>query len=175
MHKKLVLFLSAFVDDAKMDGRKQNMDSMWKTRHKEVNLEDPTPLIDPLYLGCTERDAKVDPQAVQSKTELFKKLTTTKEADEKDETNENICWKRSLLGAHDTEGHAEKCVDRYCHLAKNVSSFQQVATPCMYDHLIPLEDYETTGELFAARAQIVLKCMYLARIGGPDLVWWHDQ
>ena len=36
---------------------------------------------------------------VQSKTELFKKLTTTREADEKDQTKENIRWKRSLLGA----------------------------------------------------------------------------
>ena len=32
---------------------------------------------------CIWGVVKVDPQAVQSKTELFKKLTTTKEADEK--------------------------------------------------------------------------------------------
>ena len=31
---------------AKKVGQKQNMDSMWKTRHKDVDLEDPTPLID---------------------------------------------------------------------------------------------------------------------------------
>ena len=55
---------------------------------KEINLEDPTPFLDHVHLGCTQRVAKVDPQAVQSKTELFKKLTTTKEADEKDSTKE---------------------------------------------------------------------------------------
>ena len=36
----------------------------------------------------TQRQAKVDPQAVQSKTELFKKLTTTREAAEKDQTKD---------------------------------------------------------------------------------------
>ena len=33
------------------------------------------------------------------------------------------------------------------------------------------EDYETTGELSPVCAQVVLKCLYLARIGRPDLLW----
>ena len=44
-------------------------------------------------------------------------------------------------------------------------------TPCMYDHLISLEDYERTGRLIAVCAQIVLKCMWLASSGRPDLLW----
>ena len=51
---------------AKKVGQKQNMDSMWKTRHKDVDLEDPTSVDRLLYLGCTQGDAKVDPQAHQS-------------------------------------------------------------------------------------------------------------
>ena len=104
--KKVGIFLSVYVDDQKKVGQKQNMDSLWKTRQKEVDFEDPTPLIDFLYLGCTQGDAKVDPQAVQSETELFKKLTTTKVADEKDQTEEQ---------SYDTEGHAEKCVILRCN------------------------------------------------------------
>ena len=57
-HKKLGLFSSVNVDDVKMLGKKQNIDSIWKTKQKDTDLEFPTPLI--------------DPQAVQSKTELFK-------------------------------------------------------------------------------------------------------
>ena len=57
-------------------------------------------MTDQVYVGCTQRDAKVDPQAFQSKSELFTKLTTTREAVEKDPTKEKgIRWKRSLLGA----------------------------------------------------------------------------
>ena len=41
----------------------------------EIDFEDPKPLIDQVYSGCTQREADVDPQAVQSKTELFTQLT----------------------------------------------------------------------------------------------------
>ena len=61
---------------------------------------------------------------------------------------------------------------RYCESAqKDVSSLQQVARPCIDDHLIPPEDRETTRGLSAVCAQIVLLCVYLARIGRPDLLW----
>ena len=70
------------------------------------------------------------------------------------------------------EGHAEICVERFCQLAKkDMSTLQQVATPCIDDHQIPREDYETTGEFSAVCVQIVLKYLYLARIGRPDLLW----
>ena len=85
---------------------------------KEINLEDPTPFLDHVHLGCTQRVAKVDPQAVQSKTELFKKLTTTKEADEKDSTKEKHLLETITAWGYDMEGHAEKCVERNCELEK---------------------------------------------------------
>ena len=55
-----------------MVGKKQNMDSICKTRQKETNFEDPTPLGDEVHLGCMHRDAQVVPRAVQSKSELPK-------------------------------------------------------------------------------------------------------
>ena len=50
-----------------------------------------------------------------------------------------------------------------------LSSLQQVATPCIDDHQIPPEYFETAGELSAVCAQMVIKCLYLARSGRPDL------
>ena len=128
-----------------MVGKRQNMDFMWKILQKEIDLEDPTPSEDQVYSGCTEREAKVDPQAVQSK---------------------NIRWKRSPLGAMIGKS-CRICFARYCESAqKDVSSLQQVATPCIDDHQIPPGDYETTGEFTAVCAQIVMKCLYLA-----DFLW----
>ena len=72
VHMTLGLFLSVSVGDVKMVGKKQHMDSICKTRQKETNFEDPTPLTDEVHLGCMQRDAKVVPRAVQSKTELPK-------------------------------------------------------------------------------------------------------
>ena len=46
---------------AKMVGKKQNMKSIWIIMQKEVDLEDQTPLIDQVYWGCPQREAKVDP------------------------------------------------------------------------------------------------------------------
>ena len=37
-----------------------------KPCRKRLDLGDPTPLIDEVYVGCTQREAKVDLQAVQS-------------------------------------------------------------------------------------------------------------
>ena len=39
------------------------------------------------------------------------------------------------------------------------------------DHNFKEEELETVGELSNVCSQIVLKCLYLARIGGPD-IWW---
>ena len=38
MHRKKGLFLSVYVDDIKLAGKKQNLDPMWKVLNKEVDL-----------------------------------------------------------------------------------------------------------------------------------------
>ena len=53
------------------------------------------------------------------------------------------------------EGDAENAKKDTATQKKDVSSLLQVATHCIDDHLIPPEDYETTGELFAACAHMV--------------------
>ena len=69
------------------------------------------------------------------------------------------------------EGHAKKCVDRYCELAnKTTQRLHKVATPCLDDHECK-EEKGSVGELSHVCSQIVLKCLYLARIGRPDILW----
>ena len=36
--------------------------------------------------------------------------------------------------SYDMEGHAKKCVERYCEFANKTTQFYKVATPCMDDH-----------------------------------------
>ena len=45
------LFLSAYVDDIKLTGRKQNINPMWKLLLKEVDLGDPTSFLDHVFSG----------------------------------------------------------------------------------------------------------------------------
>ena len=46
------LFLSVYVDDIKLAGKKQNINPMWKVFNKEVDLGEPTSFLDHVYLGC---------------------------------------------------------------------------------------------------------------------------
>ena len=70
------------------------------------------------------------------------------------------------------EGHAKKCVERYCELAnKTTQQLYKVSTPCIDDHHFKEEEMKSVAELSQVCSQIVLKCFYLARIGRPDILW----
>ena len=70
------------------------------------------------------------------------------------------------------EGHAKKCVERYCELAnRTTQQLYKVSTPCIDDHHFKEEELKSVGELSKVCFQIVLKCLYLARIGRPDILW----
>ena len=78
----------------------------------------------------------------------------------------------SLHGLYDMEGHAKKCVERFCELAnKTIQQLCKVSTPCIDDHHFKEEEMKSVGELSQVCSQIVLKCLYLARIGRPDFLW----
>ena len=57
--KKDYTFLSVYVDDVKLAGKKHNLDPMWKALNKEVDLGEPTSFLDHVYLGCTQRQCEV--------------------------------------------------------------------------------------------------------------------
>ena len=60
--------------------------------------------------------------------------------------------------SYDMEGHAKKCVERYCELAnKTTQQLYKVSTPCIDDHHFR-ENWISVGELSHVCSQIVLKC-----------------
>ena len=79
---------------------------------------------------------------------------------------------RTSSWSYDMAGHAKKCVERYCELAnKTTQQLYKVSTPCNDDHHFKEEETKSVGELSNTCSQIVLKCLYLARIGRPDILW----
>ena len=69
------------------------------------------------------------------------------------------------------EGHAKKCVERFCELAnKTTQQLYKVSTPCIDDHHFKEEKLKSVGKLSKKCCQIVLKCLYLARIGRLDIL-----
>ena len=51
VHREKGLFLSVYVDDIELAGKKQNLDPMWKVLNKEVDLGEPTSFLDHVHLG----------------------------------------------------------------------------------------------------------------------------
>ena len=51
VHREKGLLLSVYVDDIKVDGMKQNINPMSKVRNKEVDLGEPTSILDHVHLG----------------------------------------------------------------------------------------------------------------------------
>ena len=65
------LFLSVYVDDIKLAGKKQNLDPMWKLLNKELDLGEPTSFLDHVYLGCTQRQCEISKDIVDNYRTMF--------------------------------------------------------------------------------------------------------
>ena len=79
---------------------------------------------------------------------------------------------RTAAWSYDLEGHMKKCVERYCQLAnKKTEQLYKVSSLCLDDHLFQKDELESVGDLSNICSQIVLKCLYLARTGRPDILW----
>ena len=70
------------------------------------------------------------------------------------------------------EGHAKRCVERCWDFAnKTTQQMYKVATLCLDDHQFKEEDVASVGDLSYVCSEIVLKCLYLARISRPEILW----
>ena len=71
VHREKGLFLSVYVDDIKLAGKKHNIDPMWKVLNKEVDLGEPTSFLDHVYFGCTQRQCEVSQDIVDNYRTMF--------------------------------------------------------------------------------------------------------
>ena len=58
VHRTQKLFLSIYVDDIKMAGKRQNLAPLWKKLMKYVDIEEPTSFLDHVCSGYTQRECK---------------------------------------------------------------------------------------------------------------------
>ena len=98
-----------YVDDIKLAGKKQNIDSMWKILNKEVDLGEPTSFLDHVYLGCTQRQCEMSKDIVDNYRTMFESRISAVRT-ETLPFSENL---RVSSWSYDMEGHAKKCVERY--------------------------------------------------------------
>ena len=149
------LFLSVYVDDIKLAGKKRNLDPMRKLLSKEVELGEPTSFLDHVYLGCTQRQCQINKDIVVNYRTMFESRISA-ERTEKLPFHQNL---RISSWSYDMAGHAKKCVERYCELANmTTQQLYKVSTPCIDDHHFKKEELKSVGELSHVCSQIDLKC-----------------
>ena len=98
VHRDKGLILSVYVDDIKLAEKKQNLDPMWKMLMKDVDLGVLTSFLLQKYVW------------IQDFCWSYRKLSVS------EKSGANISsW------FYDMEGHAKKCVERYCKLANKTT------------------------------------------------------
>ena len=134
------------VDDIELAEKEQNSDPMWKELLKDFDLGEPTSFLDRVYLGCTQRECQISKDIVDNYRTMF-------------ESRISVGATQKLLGlekpdanlstwSYDLEGHAKKCVERYCEQAnKTTQQLYKVSTPCLDDHQFEEEYMGSVGEL----------------------------
>ena len=129
---------------------------IWKNQH-------PSSIMCIWYVPCEMRKDIVDNNRTMFEFRISARAT------EKLPCSENM---RIPSWSYDMEGHAKKCVERYCELAnRTTQQLYKVSTHCIDDHHFKEEELNSEGELSKVCSQIVLRCVYLARVGRPDILW----
>ena len=150
VHREKGLFLSEYVDDIKLAGKKQNFGPMWQDTHGRRHV----------YLGCTRRECQICKDIVDNYRNMFESRIYAWSM-EKTTSFREIGLEYFLM----VLGHAKKCVEIYCELAnKTTQQLHKVATPCIDDHHFKEEEMNSVEALSKVWEQFVLKCQDLARI-----------
>ena len=168
--QKTKIFLSVHVDDINMAGKKQNLAPVWKKLMKNVDIEEPTSFLGHVYLGCAQRECKLNEKIIGQYNKMIESRISA------GATEKLPGWDKprakTSAWSYDMEGHARKWVERYCEVAnKKTEQLYKVSHPYLDDRQIKKEELENKGELPEVCSHIVFKCLYLARIGRPDILW----
>ena len=132
------------VNDIMLARKKQNIDPMWKLLNRQVHLGESASFLDHVYLGYTQRQCETSKDIVDNDRTMFESRISVGAAEKASSAEKlNISpW------FYDTEGHAKKCVERYCELAnKTTQQLCKVSTPCLDDHHFKEEELESAGKV----------------------------
>ena len=125
---------------------------------KLVDLGELRSFLDHVCLGCTQRECKSNESVVDENRNMFESRVSA------GATEQLPGWEKShanrIAWSCDMEGHAKKCVERYCELAnETIQQLYKDSTPCLDDHHFKNEELETVGDLSKVCCQIVLTCL----------------
>ena len=147
VHREKGLFLSVYVDDIKLAGKKQNINLMWNVLNKEVDLGELASCLDHVYLGCTQRECQTSNDIVDNYRNMFESKIFAG-------ATESCLILRNLAHTFPHDLMIWKLMQR--NAWKDIAKWQ--TKPCIDDHQFKEGEIGSVGELSKMCAQIVLKC-----------------
>ena len=98
---------------------------------KDVDLGEPTSFLDHVFLGCTQGECQISNDIVANYRDVFESRISAGATEKLTETKAmgNTDAETISSWSYDMEGHAKKCVERYCELAKKTT--EQLCHACM--------------------------------------------
>ena len=136
---------------------------------KDVDLEEPTSFLDHVYLGCTQRKCEISKDIVDN-------YRTMSESRISAGALENYLFRRNRMRIFLHGRWTWKITQR--NVWKDIANLQTKRlsnyTKSQLHAWMTInlkKKNESVGELSTVCSQIVLKCLYLARIGRLDILW----
>ena len=160
------LFLSVYVDDFELAGKKQDIDPMESTQRSWFGRTNifPWPCIPGMY---TKTMSNKQRYCGQIQNHVWIKNFSGWNRKKKLPFHEILpisSW------SYDMEGHAEK-VERYYELANSTTQqLYKVSTPCIDYHHFKEEELKSVGELSQVCSQIVLKMLIFGTDWRPGIL-----
>ena len=152
-----------------MAGKKWNMVPMWKKLMKHVDIEEPTAFLAHVYLGCIQRECKPNETLIAQFTKIFESSisagATEKLPGWDKPPAKTSAWSQDML-----ENVLIGTANWQTKRRSNFSKFR-ILVWTIINSSIQAGRTRISGGLSEFFSQIVLTCLYVARIGRPDIPW----
>ena len=93
-----------YMDDVKLAGKTENIESTWNILMEDVDLGEPTSFLDHVYLGCTQRQCQISKDIVDNYRNVFESRISAG-ATENFPCSENL---RISSWSYDMEGQCQE-------------------------------------------------------------------
>ena len=142
-----------------MGGNMNNRKPMRDKLMKQVQLEQPAPLLDHIYLGCTQRECKLNLKIVRENKDSFESLISP------GTIKQLLGWKKShvdiVAWSHDMEGYREEMRGEMLWLGKQDSwAFKPCLHIVFWWSSIPQGRIRNGWRFVDVCSQIVLTCFF---------------
>ena len=170
--------MSVYADDIKLAGKTENMEPTWKIPMKDVDLEEPASFFDHVSLGCTQRECQINKDSVENYRSMFESRISAGVVEnyQKQKSRGNLMPKRYLHGPMTWKVTQRNVWKDIVNLQiKRLNNYTKSQRHAWMIINFKEEKHGSVGELSPVCSQIVLKSLYLARIGARAVTKWRKS